>query len=213
MARRKLRLKVEYVKPVGAVSLEPGDLARLSGDWGSGGGWDGAWEDIRYLARLVFAACQQSDKTAALSRWHHLLLAVGNYKRQAGMVTPPNIAPKGFESSPAPTSQFVVPGTEEALDRDDAESWKVLTDMTRGKVKGLGVPTATTLLSALWPEDHLILDVQRRPGGGGRWPRTDVEVQSGSRPKRCGAGRRHMDLGVVPMAQGLGWTDAQLHSA
>jgi hypothetical protein len=51
------------------------------------------------------------------------------------------------------SSEFHMPGTGLVLSRDDAGSWDL-----QGKLRGAGAPTTTTLLAALWPQDHHILD-------------------------------------------------------
>ena len=42
---------------------------------------DGFWNDVRFLADRFWTV---SDEESRLIRWHHFVLAVGNFKRQAG---------------------------------------------------------------------------------------------------------------------------------
>lgn len=114
-----------------------------------------AWADVEILAQ-EFLWCGESDGLNARRAWHHLLMAVGNFKRSAGMITAPFHLSKhvGNTHEQRPVRcKIPVPMGIETLSRDDALTWPNLT-MT----KGLRAPTATTLLSALWPDFHVIID-------------------------------------------------------
>lgn len=119
-------------------------------DWAAAFGSDGEalWADTTSLASRFWAMSEDQDRQVA---WHHLVMSVGNFKRQTPihigecMATVPEV-------SAAPPEEVVVPGGSR-LARDEAKSWRVLT-----AVRGLGVATATTLLSALWPGTHVIID-------------------------------------------------------
>ena len=109
-------------------------------------GSDRLWQDIRVLARLLVPANPVA--------WHHFLLAVGNFKRQTQVA---HYLPKQ-ECEPRPELPksirvFDSEGNDFELRSDDANSWRRLDD-----AHGIGVPTATTILAALWPDDHAILD-------------------------------------------------------
>ena len=83
-------------------------------------------------------------------------MAIGNFKRRGGFIAPASL---GKPEQPADRpGEIVIPGLRE----DDATvaceqpgSWQRLT-----KVRGLGVPTATTVLAALWPSNHVIMDIR-----------------------------------------------------
>jgi hypothetical protein len=99
-------------------------------------------------------------------------MAVGNFKRSAGHIFPeglPDPSP-GFVAPP----NFVIPGLPRSIVvRDTPASWRNLTE-----VSGLGVPTATTLLSALWPGYHVIIDIRASRAAvgvtaGARWDTTN----------------------------------------
>src|SRR5438105_11028591 len=52
-------------------------LERFGRDWNDGGLWD----DVLFLAARVWSA---SEDRMRLISWHHLVLAVGNFRRQGG---------------------------------------------------------------------------------------------------------------------------------
>lgn len=106
------------------------------------------WNDIAGLADSFWA----SD--CGLRQAHHLMMAVGNFKRQAGTIRlkePLSWTPR--KSSGRDTC--MIGGY--VLKRDQLESWKSFCGEARG-VTGFGVATTTTLLSALWPDHHVIID-------------------------------------------------------
>ena len=113
--------------------------------------WIGMWSDVLWLAEKF--AASQPGSTDATRAWHHLLMAVGNFKRSAG-----NIAPEPLPSPRriAAPQRLLVPGLNGiVLDRDDPTTWRKLKAITG---LGEGVPTASTVLSALWPGVHVIID-------------------------------------------------------
>jgi len=114
------------------------------------------WDDIRYLAGQFTAAAPGSNDW--IVTWHHLVLAIGNFKRQGGTRLFP--APLPRSTAPPTPGQVVVPGRgsgREAsfkLDVAARATWQQLQTATAG----LGTATTTTLLAALWPEGHFIFD-------------------------------------------------------
>jgi hypothetical protein len=128
--------------------LDGGAIDRLSATWGD----DGLWRDIEHLAGRFWLA-DDRDRSIA---WHHLVMAVGNFKRQRGRRLRPYL---GFQladdGQPVPSS-FSVPGTEPvvAVVVGEPETWEVLS----GALPGSAVATTTTLLAALWPEAHFVFD-------------------------------------------------------
>ncbi len=100
------------------------------------------WDDVELLAGKFVAGRSLAD-------WHHLLLAVGNFKRQGGTIIREPLRLQPRSSTPAP--HFI---PEVKLDAKRAETWHRLQE----RVDGLGVATTTTLLAALWPWDHVIMD-------------------------------------------------------
>src|SRR4051812_14454858 len=118
---------------VGLSAEEIKALARTFASSGLGG-----WEDIEWLADRFWAP--DFDPPRA----HHLLMAVGNFKRQGGTVihTPERLRDLDAQPTAARSSACVVFGVE--LAREAPASWRRLT--TDGQIRGLGVATATTLL-------------------------------------------------------------------
>jgi hypothetical protein len=111
------------------------------------------WSDISWLAQ-DFLGRTLTKSGQATAAWHHLLLVVGNFKRSAGLISPAELPETRDDFEPP--AHFEVPGLSGAIaTRDVADSWRALT-----QVPGLGVPTATTLLSALWPGYHIIIDIR-----------------------------------------------------
>ena len=123
-------------------------IQRLSSDWDDGGLWD----DILYLAGQ-FLSASGAERTRM---WHHLVLAVGNFKRQPGRrLRPPRLAHEPPSTTDRPNHAFVpVPGTSVTIGVEDRASWGEFLDET----SGAGVATGTTLLAALWPDRHFVFD-------------------------------------------------------
>lgn len=124
-------------------------LHRIGGTWSDGGLWD----DVIFLANRFWDA---NTNDVRLICWHHLVLAVGNFKRQPGRrlrPVPLNIQNKQADVLRA--AEIQVPGLDsQSLNAEDLESWRAL----RHNLPGAGVPTITTVLAALWPDQHVILD-------------------------------------------------------
>lgn len=137
------------------------------------------WSGIRSCAQAMDRA--EADKERALAT-HSFLLAVGNFKRHTPIFVAPatNAPDESWEAEPEVFVWKV--GT---LCRDVADSW-----LSLDAVQGIGVPTASTVLSALWPTSHAIFDaltVQAATalrGASGHWdgPISPTEATSESPP-------------------------------
>ena len=136
------------------LPLERDDVGVLAGKWGGTDSRRGrAWGDIEVLAAL-FLASDQSQPGAAVRCWHHLLLAVGNFKRTGGLILPPSLTvDTSSDCRPDCCAIPSSPTSSVQMKRDCATTWRALTSIV-----GLGVPTASTMLSALWPGSHVIVD-------------------------------------------------------
>jgi hypothetical protein len=101
-------------------------------------------DDLTWLGQRFWTTRDDAD-------WHHLVLAVGNFKRQ----TPIHITLHNAETESAQETEFTTPPPQSVrVSRDDPDTWSAL-DVS---IYGLAVPSTTTLLSALWPENHIVID-------------------------------------------------------
>ncbi|MDX6584605.1 MAG: hypothetical protein QOI10_3789 [Solirubrobacterales bacterium] len=136
----------ELVDAKAVLPLEQSQILGWADAFGDTG--KALWADCARLADRFWGMPEGQER---LVTWHHLLMAVGNFKRQ----TPIHIGAGLTEFAdelPARPRDVVVPGGPRRA-RDDVTTWRALTDLP-----GLGVATATTLLSALWPGEHVIID-------------------------------------------------------
>lgn len=154
---------------------------RWAGEWND----TGLWADIDVLADRFWAATGQP--TEEVTAWHHLVLAVGNFKRQAGRIRirlPERTAPAATTVERA--ESFDVPGTTPTLRLacEEPGSWVRLAE----NVTGFAVPTTTTLLTALWPERHFVADWRVRAAANAlRLYHGGLEFSAGIHPDRSGA--------------------------
>jgi hypothetical protein len=89
------------------------------------------------LADRIWAA---SGDHARLIAWHHVVLAVGNFKRQRGRrLRPASLHALDDQSAAYRSDELFVPGFDgaERIIVTDPESWRSLTSM----LPGAGVPT------------------------------------------------------------------------
>ena len=109
------------------------------------------WQDVEWLASRLATAPDQ--RTA----WHHFFLACGNFKRPGGTkIHPWSLSADDWtRTDEVPSTIVSLDGR--ALSAEDPASWRWLTE-----VRGVLVPTATTILSALWPGRHAIMDVRSK---------------------------------------------------
>jgi hypothetical protein len=163
------------------------DVQRLAKVWGIPASnrqvgrrdWLRAWQNIAVLANRLFDTLGTKEQCDP-ETFHHLLLAVGNFKRQAGVIH----LPVDFADPVAGSRResLVLPAGLGRLERDSVASWQRL-----NKIPGLGsIPTASCLLAALWPDSHAIMDVlDRRAAVGlqvGRRSRTDQHLDTARIP-------------------------------
>jgi hypothetical protein len=138
------------------------DVQHLAALWGKPVGesrvgrsdWLRSWRNIDVLASRLFNTLDAEEQCDP-ETFHHLLMAVGNFKRQAGdihlRVDFADLAARQRGKS------FVIPGGVGRLERDNRASWQRLQ-----QIPGLSIPTASCLLAALWPGSHVIMDVYDR---------------------------------------------------
>ncbi len=140
------------IGPLGGVTAE------RVGRWASRWTDTGLWDEVLLLANRVWVASSSSDQALA---WHHLLLAVGNFKRQGGRRIRPAIELPAL-APVEPMNTFVTP-TGVLVDVDAVASWEALSD----SIPGVATPTCTTLLAALWPNRHFVFDWRVRAVASG----------------------------------------------
>ena len=117
------------------------------------------WPGVLKAAHLFWAA-QGSSRDSLEDTWSLLVFAAGNFKRPGGtqiqlLHTVPSEITDLVASDRPSVCTFPLHGGVVRIARDDADTWRRLTD-----IKGIKVATATTILSALWPDNHLIADVR-----------------------------------------------------
>ena len=191
---RKARFSVDDLKPSAPVTDVASSIQSLAEDWGLEGDgsnykdidWRREWENLVALGSRFLVAT--GDHGEGDVEWHHLLVGVGNFKRQS-----PLGVGVAFDTSPASSRQwFKIPACGQTVamttqadrgQRPAPEPWRALTALA-----GLGVPTATTVLAALWPREHFIFDRRVRNATiglvcGPRWG-SDPGLDGKSIPRR-----------------------------
>lgn len=125
-------------------------VRRLAGSWSDAG----FWADIEWLAARFWTTVGVEHAIA----WHHLVLAIGNFKRQPGRrLHAGRLA--GLQPAPAVESRrsaIEVPGADPVVrvSVENFDSWRSLS----GALPGAAEATTTTLLAALWPDRHFVFD-------------------------------------------------------
>jgi len=102
------------------------------------------WHDVQAAADRVHLT-RGTDRSWA---WHHLLLAVANFKAQMPLFParlPP--VPGSANLQRGDILEVPVPGRLLTLRAEDPGTWRELCEGMRG----LAVPRTATVLSALWP--------------------------------------------------------------
>jgi len=129
------------------LGVEAERIRQFADTWSDGGLWD----DIAWLSLRVWDADNDDERRL---RWHHLVMAVGNFKRLGGR----RLRPEPLASAPGPEAvgradHIRIPGGT-LVTCEEPGSWSQLRDT----LPGAAAPTTTTLLAALWPTRHFILD-------------------------------------------------------
>ncbi len=121
------------------------------------------WGEIQSLAASFWRSMAADDgiwSSRTKVKWHHLVLAVANFKRSSGRLVPyPQLLAEDPEDSPPGRCSHVsLPDAGPIPRVGDASKYEEAFRPLRADGQGMGVPTASTLLTALWPEDHIIID-------------------------------------------------------
>ena len=121
--------------------------------------WESQWLAIETIADDIWST--PSDDADRLRRlWIMLTYAIGNFKRQGNtgifpLPSPWKLAPLPGQSEPRATLSIPVNSTTVTL------NFNGTTQGLKGVTRGLAsVPTGSTLLAALWPKDHAIMDIR-----------------------------------------------------
>ena len=120
---------------------------------------EGLWDDAEWLGQQFWAASTPGERAL---RWHHLVLAVGNFKRPRSRWLSPCRLQGIPGRQPRPADSLETP-TGARVDRDDRASWESL----RVSLAGADVSTTASLLAALWPGHHLVFDWRVRAAASG----------------------------------------------
>jgi hypothetical protein len=145
--------------PPCALPLTRLQVSHLSSEWDNVALRKRAWSDINVLVQRFRVASSEGNTESSCLTWHHLLLAIGNFKRSAGNVFPHALP--GTPTTPATVrfNEFAFPsavdGQSIRVTCEESSTWMSLTNEP-----GVGVPTATTVLAAVWPTRHAIIDIR-----------------------------------------------------
>jgi hypothetical protein len=138
--------------------------------------WDdeGLWDDVAWLGEHFWAA---GDPVNRAVRWHHLVLAVGNFKRpRARWLVPCRL--DGIPGQQPSVASFFETPAGLRVDRDDRASWESL----RAGLGGADVSTTAYLLAALWPSHHFAFDWRVRAAASGLRLAAKLEPCPGVKP-------------------------------
>ena len=111
--------------------------------------YEALWADVQQIADRVHTA-KGEDRAWA---WDHLLLAVANFKTQATLF-PPTLPGLRTPIRRKDALKVTLASGPLKLRAGDPSTWRALSS----EMKGLREPRATTVLSALWPDRHVIMD-------------------------------------------------------
>lgn len=126
--RRKQRIPLSRLGKPRRLPINAEQIVSLANEWGRGDQAENVsekvWKDVTLLAGQ-FLAAPENDPQPYVA-WHHLLLAVGNFKRSTGPIVPcqlPNLPGNCLDERPG---RFCIPGA--ALDdslvvADDMSTW------------------------------------------------------------------------------------------
>lgn len=148
---------------------------------------DGLWEDIAWLADRFWSA-PHDDATVP---WHHLVMAVGNFKRQRGRRLHPAPLHDLRQTKKKRRVRFVIPGVtpHAEVHVDDPDTWALLSEA----LPGSGVATTTALLSALWPDHHVVFDWRVRAAANGLRLHAGMKLCPGVHPTQTDFGEATFD--------------------
>jgi hypothetical protein len=151
-------------------------------------GWDdgGRWDDVTWLGEHFWAATDPADRVL---RWHHVVLAVGNFKRpRARWLSPCRL--DGLRRAPSSVATSFETSAGVHVDRDDEASWESL----RRSLGGADVSTTSGVLAALWPSHHFMFDWRVRHAASGLRLAANLEPCDGVKPSIAGGEAPPLDF-------------------
>lgn len=155
---------------------------RLAAEWDD----EGLWDDVAWLGRHFWAAGDAADRAV---RWHHLVLAAGNFKRpRARWLRPGRLEEIPQQVFKIATSFETPAGLR--VDREDRASWESL----RSSLTGADVSTTSSLLAALWPIHHFVFDWRVRDAASGLRLAADLAPCSGVKQSITGGETSPVDF-------------------
>jgi hypothetical protein len=155
---------------------------KLAAEWED----DGLWDDVAWLGEHFWAAGDAIDRAV---RWHHVVLAVGNFKRPRARWLCPSRLEGIPGAQPTVASSFETPAGLR-VDRDDRASWESL----RSSLAGADVSTTASLLAALWPSHHFVFDWRVRVAASGLRLAANLEPCPGVKPSITGGESSPLDF-------------------
>lgn len=158
----------------------------------------GLWDDIVWLGEHFWAATDPADRAV---RWHHVVLAVGNYKRpRARWLSPAPLA--GIPGRKPRVATFFDTPEGLRVDPDDRESWEQL----RSSLGGADPSTITGVLAALWPSHHFMFDWRVRAAANGLRLAANLEPCPGVEPSIAAGDSPPVDFEDYTVVRG--WLEA-----
>lgn len=157
------------------MTILTADEVRAVGGFDSA--FDGLWADVLAVADRV----HDTADTERAWAWQHLLLAAANFKTHAKLFPPPlSAAPRVPAQPRADALDVPIADGPLALKAEDPATWRKLS----AGLTGLSVPRTTTVLAALWPDRHVIIDWRALSAAiglaGGRCGREGLPVEPDS---------------------------------
>jgi hypothetical protein len=116
------------------------------------------WKHVARHAELVWSLGLEADASQRTAQFTDLLFAVGNFKRQTP-IDPPDSGLPRTDVVPRDSLQLNLRGGMVELRRDDP----VTSCSEIEQIDGIGIATASTVLSALWPDSFVIMDSRTAP--------------------------------------------------
>lgn len=164
----------------------PGLTASRAGKLAAGWEDRALWDDVAWLGERFWTSIDPVDRAV---RWHHVVVAVGNFKRpRARWLRPCGLS--GIPGDAVEAAGFFETPAGLRVDRDDRASWEAL----RASLGGADVSTTTYLLAALWPRHHFMFNWRVRDAASALRMAADLEPCPGVLPSITGGDSSALDF-------------------